>query len=429
MSALPEPGAAEPRRPAELARLRMAGLVVQPDSPLPEVFRGLCEIAADTLGVERVGIWLMTADRQALRCADLFERTPREHSEGVTIRVADAPTYFRAVEERRALPSEFAQADPRTAELRDTYLVPLGITSVLDAPLLKDGRMVGVVCHEHVGPPREWTTEDRDFAMSVAEAVTSKMRAAELMIAKSALRHHAELAPGGDRLEAVGRLAAGVAHDFQNLLTVVMGNAGLIARRPDLPADILSRADQIAQAADRGAALVRELLDFGREPNGTPRVLNVPDVVGEFLPLLRTAAGPGYAVEFSRGPGAGKVLIDRGGLERAVLNLVLNARDAMPAGGTVRMHVAPDRAAEAGGPAGAYVRVDVRDSGTGIPEPDRDRIFEPFYTTKGAGKGTGLGLAVVRRVVDRAGGFIRVDSAPGEGTTFRLYLPRVTGEG
>lgn len=416
------------RRPSELARLEMARLVVQVDQPLPAVFRKLCEIAAETLRVARVGIWLLTADRQAMRCANLFERKQREHSEGITLRVSEFPEYFRAVEARRALPSEFAQTDPRTAELRDAYLLPLNISSMLDAPVLKDGEMIGVVCHEQIGEPREWTTEDRDFAMSVADAVCSKIKSAELLIAKSAIRHHAELAPGGDRLEMVGRLAAGVAHDFKNLLTVVMGNAGLIARRSDLPEDVTLRADQIVQAAERGSALVRELLDFGREPMGHPRVLNAREVVETFVPILQSAVGSDFPVEFTSEPGNGKVLIDRGNLERAILNLVLNAWDAMPTGGSIHVHVAPDWTTDGNGPPGPHVRIDVRDTGVGIPAVALERIFDPSYTTKPAGKGTGLGLAVVRRLVDRAGGFIRVESTVGTGTTFRLYLPRVTGE-
>jgi two-component system cell cycle sensor histidine kinase/response regulator CckA len=416
------------RRPSELARLEMAHLAVQEDRPLPAVFRRLCEIAAETLGVDRVGVWLLSADRKALRCANLFERPRREHSEGVTLRVDEFPNYLRAVGSRRVLPIESARTDPRTAELRDVYLVPLGITAMLDAPLLKDGEMIGVVCHEHAGPPRRWSTEDRDFAMSVADAVAAKIKSAELLIARSAIRHHADVAPGADRLEVVGRLAAGVAHDFKNLLTVVMGNAGLIARRQDLPEDVVRRAGHIVQAAERGAALVRELLEFGREPGGHARVLNVAEVVEAFVPILRSAAGPDCPVEFTGEPGAGRAMIDRANLERVLLNLVLNAWDAMPHGGTIRVHVAPDHAAEAAGPPGAYVRVDVADTGVGIPPDALERVFDPSYTTKPAGKGTGLGLAVVRRVADRAGGFVRVESTVGRGATFRLYLPRVGGD-
>jgi two-component system, cell cycle sensor histidine kinase and response regulator CckA len=419
----PEP--AEPRRPMEIARLHMARLMVEEDHPLLEAFRRVCEIAAETLKVERVGIWLLTEDRKALRCANLFERTTREHSQGVTLHVAEFPEYFRSVALRRALPVEIARSDPRVAELRDAYLIPLGITSMLDASVIHKGEIAGIVCHEHVGEPRDWTTEDRDFAMSVADAVTMKMKWAELLIAKSALRHEALLAPGGDRFEVVGRLAAGVAHDFKNLLMIVLSNANLISLRSELPPDIVVRVKQIEGAAERGAELIRELIDFGREPNGTPRVVNVPEMIEGFLPLVQAAVGSSHPVELSREPGTGKVLIDRGNLERAILNVVLNARDAMPSGGPVRIRTAIEQAAEHHGPLGVYVRIDISDTGTGIALADREQIFEPFFTSKPEGKGTGLGLASVRRILDRAGGFVRVESAVGEGTTLRLYLPRV----
>jgi signal transduction histidine kinase len=158
-------------------------------------------------------------------------------------------------------------------------------------------------------------------------------------------------------------------------------------------------------------------------------VLSVPDAVVGFAHLLQAAAGQLHPVEFTRDASPSRVLIDRGQLERAVLNLVLNARDAMPGGGAIRVHVCTDQASDGDGTHGAYVRLDVRDTGAGVAAADRDRIFEPFFTTKPTGHGTGLGLAVVRRAVDRAGGFVRVESEPGQGTTFRLYLPRVAGDG
>ncbi|HJZ59756.1 MAG TPA: ATP-binding protein [Gemmataceae bacterium] len=389
---------------------------------LPEVFRRVCEAAADALRVERVGIWLLVHNDKTLRCVNLFERSKRQHSKGATLQVGDFPGYFRAVAGLPALPTVCAREDPRTADLRDAYLEPLGISSMLDAPLIRDGRMIGVVCHEQVGPPREWTAADRDYARSVADLVVARMKAAEAQLIRSV--------PGEvERAEVIGRLAAGVAHDFKNLLMVILGNATLIARRIGLPADVAVCAAQIADAADRGNTLVRELLDFGRESAGAPRVLNVPDAVAGFVHLLRAAAGPRHQVEYTRDGAPGRVLIDRGQLERAVLNLVLNARDAMPGGGTIRIHAAADQASDGDGPPGAYVRLDVHDTGAGIDPADVDRIFEPFFTTKADGHGTGLGLAVVRRAVDLAGGFVRVDSERGKGTTFRLYFPRVTGEG
>ncbi len=419
---------AETVRPVESARLQMTQLVVQEEQPLLVVLRRLCEIAADTLEVERVGIWLLSSDRKALRCANLFERTTREHSDGITLQVADFPDYFQAIESRRALPSEYAQTDPRIHELRDRYLIPLGITSMLDAPVFRDADLIGIVCHEHIGPPREWSTEARDFAMSVADAVSSKIKSAELLITRSALRRHADVPSMGDRMEVVGRLAACIAHDFKNLLTVIIGNANLIERTEGLPPEVMIRAVQIEEAAERGTNLVRELLDFGREPNGTPQVLRLAEVVEKTLPLLQGGAGAQHTVRYTRNGGLGRVLIDRGNLERILLNLVINARDAMPNGGTIGLSLATEQVSEGDGVDGAYMRIDVHDTGMGIPAADIEHIFDPGYTTKGVGKGSGLGLAIVRRIVERAGGFVRVNSTLGIGTTFHLYLPRVAVE-
>jgi two-component system cell cycle sensor histidine kinase/response regulator CckA len=152
-------------------------------------------------------------------------------------------------------------------------------------------------------------------------------------------------------------------------------------------------------------------------------------VVAEFVPMMQSAVGPDYPIAFTRDPAAGKVLVDRTNLERVLLNLVLNARDAMAAGGPVRVHVTTEVTAEDEEPPGTFVRLDVTDFGTGITAADREHIVDPFFTTKPAGKGNGLGLAVVRRVVERTGGFVRVESTPGHGTTFRVFLPRVTSEG
>jgi PAS domain S-box-containing protein len=231
------------------------------------------------------------------------------------------------------------------------------------------------------------------------------------------------------KLEAVGRLAAGVAHDFRNLLGVVLGNARMIALQAGMPPDIQEYARLIEEAAGRGAVLINELIDFGREPCGTPCVLNVPLAIATFLPLVRAAAGSRHAIVFTGDAGAGRVLIDRSNLERAVLNLVLNARDAMPDGGSIRIHAGIVQAAEHHGPPGAFVRIDVCDSGVGIASTDRERIFEPFYSTKPSGSGSGLGLASVRRILDRAGGFVRVESHVGVGTTLSIFLPRVSGDG
>ena len=162
--ATPRAAAEEPWRRTEQARLEIARL--DPAGGLVAVFRRACELAAETLEVERVGVWMFADDGKALRCVNLYERSRGEHSEGVTIRVADFPSYFAALEQRKSIPAEAAATDPRTAELCEPYLKPLGITSMLDAPIFQNGGVIGVVCHEHTGPPasgppRSATSRDR----------------------------------------------------------------------------------------------------------------------------------------------------------------------------------------------------------------------------------------------------------------------------
>lgn len=417
------PASGEPRRRTDDARLEIVRLIPGPDLHLPDLFRRVCEIAAETLDVERTGIWFFVEDRTALCCAHLYERSKQEHSEGVTLRVADFPAYFAALEQRKAIPAEVATIDPRTAELTEAYLTSLGITSMLDAPIFLHGEVVGVVCNEHTGPPREWSTEERDFAGSVADQVALKMKTAELHELKAALHTLDTQLAETRRLEALGQFATGIAHDFRNLLTVVLGTAGLLRMHTNLPLDVQEGLKQIEDAAQRGANLTAELMRYSRNQTQATRALAVAEAVENMLDLLRTAAGPAHPIELFATPGSGKAFIDPTQLERVVMNLVLNARDAMPEGGPIRITVSKEIGGNGHG--AGYARIEVRDSGVGIDPAHRDQLFEPFFTTKATGKGTGLGLAIVKQIVDRAGGFIRVESH--QGTAMQVYLPRITG--
>lgn len=417
----------EPLRPAEAVRLAIAQ--VSAEQGLSQAFRRLCEIASTALCVDRVGIWLFVDDRRGMRCANLYERQKRQHSEGCMLRVADFPLYFGALGDVRALPVVNATTDPRTCELIPAYLAPLGITSMLDATIVVRGDALGVVCHEHVGPPREWTPSESDLAAALADAVGLHIKAAELDEARSALRTKDEQLAETRRLDALGGLAAGIAHDFRNLLTVVLGAADRLSRVQGLPTMAKDLANQIADAAERGTALTEELTQYARDQTQRPTVVSARETVERFLPLLQAAAGPSHPVEYSRDEIGGKVFLDPTALERLLMNLVVNARDAMPTGGPIRVAVGTETAPGMPDPPRAYARIEVRDAGTGIAPENLDRIFDPFFTTKPAGVGTGLGLAVVKQVVDRAGGFVKVASELGHGTAIRVYLPRVAGEG
>jgi two-component system, cell cycle sensor histidine kinase and response regulator CckA len=232
------------------------------------------------------------------------------------------------------------------------------------------------------------------------------------------------------KMQAVGQLAGGVAHDFNNLLTAMIGFCDLLLMRfrPGDPsfADIM----QIKQNANRAANLVRQLLAFSRQQTLQPKILDITDVLQELTHLLRRLIGENIELKVVHGRDLGLAKVDQGQLEQVIINLAVNARDAMTSGGTLTIrtaNVTQQNAMRRGHevmPAGNYVLIEVADTGVGIPKENLARIFEPFFSTKEVGSGTGLGLSTVYGIVKQTGGFISVDSAPGRGATFQIYLPR-----
>ncbi len=234
------------------------------------------------------------------------------------------------------------------------------------------------------------------------------------------------------RMEAIGQLAGGIAHDFNNLLTAIRGFAGLVM--DSLPAgEAQNREDlrQIVESADRAAALTQQLLAYSRRLVLDPVVVDPAAVARGVAPLLRRLIGEHIAIELSDEPDLGRVKVDPGQLEQVIVNLAVNARDAMPRGGRLTIHISSvvfgdaDPALHPGVSAGQYVRLCVADTGSGMDEATRARIFEPFFTTKASGKGTGMGLATVYGIVTQSGGAIEVESSLGVGTMFTIHLPRV----
>ncbi len=233
------------------------------------------------------------------------------------------------------------------------------------------------------------------------------------------------------RLEAVGQMTGGVAHDFNNLLTIILGSAELLARRPDDTVRVRRVAEQIMLAARRGGEITQQLLAFSRRQFVNPQVVNVNTCLQEFKPLLERAANESIRVDYQLQPDIGPVLLDPGHFQAAVLNLVGNARDAMPDGGTITIftrngHSGTDATAgvEPDPSSGDCVRVGVVDTGAGMDPQTAAKAFEPFFTTKGIGQGTGLGLSQVYGFAKQAGGEARIITVPGKGTTVEITLPR-----
>ena len=227
--------------------------------------------------------------------------------------------------------------------------------------------------------------------------------------------------------EAIGNLAAGIAHDFNNVLTAIVGwSDALIQALPD-SAPALSYAREIREASQHAADLATHLLAIRRDERPQAGPLNLNDVVIRAAPLFRRLLGQRVECMLRLTPGVGLIRADATQMEQVLLNLSLNARDAMPEGGilTIETAVATLGASEiAGCEAGPYVRLTVRDTGVGMDAETRARVFEPFFTTKGAGQGTGLGLSIVNGIVRQSSGAVTVESVPGQGTTFRVFLPR-----
>ncbi len=232
------------------------------------------------------------------------------------------------------------------------------------------------------------------------------------------------------KMQAVGQLAGGVAHDFNNLLTVIIGNSEFLLMRHQAADPSFKEINEIHQNALRAATLVGQLLAFSRKQTLQPRTLNLREVIGELALMLRRLLREGIDLNLEHGTDLWPVHADETQISNAIINLVVNARDAMPKGGTVTIRTANETVGQAAAfgtaimPPGDYVRIEVSDTGQGIAKEHMGKIFDPFFTTKPTGQGTGLGLATVYGIVKQTGGFISVESELGKGTNFRIFLPR-----
>ena len=311
-------------------------------------------------------------------------------------------------------------ADPdQRQRLMQQFLRKNDIDSVEARWVRADGRVITVRLSGRV-------VHDADGGVSgfemIAEDVTER-------------RHLEEQLRHSQKMDAVGRLAGGVAHDFNNLLTVIKGYSELLLDELS-PADPLrGEVDEIRRASERAAQLTRQLLAFSRQQVLTPKIIDINSVVSNMERLLNRLLGEDIQLVTIFGPGVGCVEADPGQLEQVIMNLAVNARDAIEHGGKLTIETANIELDDAftrdhtGSRPGSYVMLTVSDTGNGMPEEVRNRVFEPFFTTKEVGKGTGLGLSTVYGIIKQSNGYINVESAPGAGTTFRIYLPRVEALG
>jgi two-component system cell cycle sensor histidine kinase/response regulator CckA len=279
----------------------------------------------------------------------------------------------------------------------------------------------------------ERRVEARTIELSLANAAL-RQQITDREKAEATLRQRDDQLRQAQKMEAVGRLAGGIAHDFNNLLSVVLSYSALMLE--DLGPTGRGREDleQIQLAGQRAAELTRQLLAFSRQQRLAPRELSLNEIVAGMEKMIRRLIGEDVELVVSLAPELDPVLVDGGQLEQVLMNLVINARDAMPGGGRLTIETArADFSAGSGrlspgSPLGPYSMLSVSDTGHGMDEEVKARVFEPFFTTKDIGKGTGLGLSMVHGIVEQSGGTVLVESQPGRGSTFRLFLPRSPGE-
>ena len=275
-----------------------------------------------------------------------------------------------------------------------------------------------VIPNERGEPIRMFGTAQDVTELHQAEA---RLRESELQ-----LRH-------AQKMEAVGQLAGGIAHDFNNLLTAVTGYSDLALRRLKAGDPLRHNIEEIRKAGERAAALTRQLLAFSRKQVLQPKVLDLNVVISDLEKMLRRLIGEDVELRTVFKPPLGNIKADPGQIEQVIMNLAVNARDAMPSGGRLSIETDNVNLDEAfarkhvGVAPGSYVLLSMSDTGTGMDEETQARIFEPFFTTKEVGKGTGLGLSMVYGIVKQSDGLILVHSTVDRGTTFNIYLPRVDG--
>jgi two-component system, cell cycle sensor histidine kinase and response regulator CckA len=397
------------------ARLRLARLDVGDETLLDRILEHAAKLTAIQLGVERVGIWLFDGERERLRqhfvyvqSLGLYDRQPIEIEKLAT------PEYFKLLEEQRVLVIDDVTTHAATADIVRSYLAPLGISSMLDAPIFRHGQIIGVVCHEHVGAARLWASREIEFAASVADMVAIYFEQADVSRTQKLLHQRERELLTAERLASVGVLSRHVAHDLNNAVApILMCAAQLRASSAQNPSAV-ERLDIIQNAAEHGASLARKLL--AAAGGGTPirEPIDLDLLLRHAEPLLKTIAMPS---ELRLDLGATEVRIpaDVTDLTRVVINLVTNARDAMPTGGIVVLRTTVED---------NDVVLSVTDTGHGIDEIDKKRLFQPFFTTK-PGRGTGLGLAGVHSVMESMRGRVDLYSQPGSGTVVTLTMPVV----
>ena len=378
-------------------------------------------IAAQALQVDLAMVFLLEADRLHFRVASAVGALQGEGLGSLVVNRPDTPQGFVLAEGQPVIVDDYRSE--RRFAVPPAYL-EAGLASGLAVPLTDRGKVIGelTVCSREA---KRFGDDELRFLQSLSNLLATSLQRAQ---SEEALNH-------AQRLESVGQLTGGIAHDFNNLLTVIQGNLQVLAELPALTDDVWGQhlVSAATRATKRGAELTSKLLAFSRRQVLQPNPVDVSRLLHSLADMLRRTLDQRIRIEVEVPPACPPVLADPGQLESALLNIAINARDAMPDGGSLRFraeacatlpHDIRDEPDAPSAPDEGFVAISIADTGGGMPDEVKERAFEPFFTTKEAGRGTGLGLSTVYGFVKQSKGAIAIDSMSGVGTTLTLYIPR-----
>ncbi|HEX2731903.1 MAG TPA: GAF domain-containing sensor histidine kinase [Polyangiaceae bacterium] len=400
------------------------------DRPLEEVIATILETSAESLRVARVNVWLYDKSRSAIDCLDGYDARTKKHALEASLRSVDYPSYFEALEELRSVTTMYATHDVRTRELALDYLSVHGISAMLDVPIVSGGQVIGVICHEHVGPAREFTAIERAFAGSIGDLVALVLETSRRIRADAEQKKLEQQLARQSALNSLGLLAAGTAHDFHDLLSEIWKNAAEIKEQVSA-GPVAEAANAISKAARQAQALCEHLLTYSGQSTSSKRELDLEPVVLDAVERVRSRAPRNVTISSSCSSKLPKIFGNAPELRQALSNLISNAVDACSErGGRVNVQV-DTKARQIGSEAFDFragetngVWIDVSDTGIVLDEVARQRLFEPFRPT--TANSSGLGLALVVGIVRSHSGLVEARSGGAAGTVVTLFLPAVT---